>query len=148
KTNTRRRKLLTVRRLFRYLSRRNQLAEDPATRVPAPHKVEKVPESVDGHALIEAIRNQPAEGEIQFRNRLLLWTLAESGCQVSELPALTAESFQTDSANAWLEVGGKNPRRTPVSRELAEEVRRYWAVHGQSSARAAFPRRWLFEGFN
>ena len=45
KVNSRRRKLLTVRRLMTYLNNRNKLTVDAGKKLPAPYKVERVRKS-------------------------------------------------------------------------------------------------------
>ena len=82
--NTRRRRLLTVRRLFDFLKKRGRIEVDFARRIPAPHKVEKVPRVVDAALLLEKVRELPSGTLLESRNRVLLWTLLETGVLVSE----------------------------------------------------------------
>jgi site-specific recombinase XerD len=136
KNNTRRRKLLTVRRFLSYLVNRNKLPMELGKKIPTPHKIERIPLTVPSEALIVAIRALPSEAVIDERNRVLLWTLAETGCQVSEVSQLKFENWQ----GVDLQIGGKSPRALPVSKDLAEAVQKLRKRAGDSP--------WLFLGFN
>ncbi len=136
--NTRRRRLLTVRRLFAYLQKRGRLELDLARRIPAPHKIEKVPRVVHAGDLLARVRELPSESLLECRNRVLLWTLLESGLLVSEAAALREDHFDPESR--MLDVPGKQARRIPVSRELLQAM-----AELQKRNRGA---RYLFQGFN
>jgi integrase/recombinase XerD len=136
KTNTRRRKLLTVRKLLRYLTQRKKIGIDVGDKLPAPQKVERVPFTVPRAELIAAIRALPLDNDLRLRNQVLLWTLAETGCLVSEIPRIRFADWKPGS----LEISGKSPRTLSVSPELCEQVQ---------LLRASAPDRdHLFLGFN
>lgn len=120
KSNTRRRKLLTVRRLLRYLTQRNQIGIDVGKKLPTPHKIERVPYTVPGEELLTAIRALPTGTELQARNRVLLWVLAETGCQVSEVTQVRPIDFESDRL---LTIRGKASRTVEISKPLAEAAR-------------------------
>ncbi|HAR41230.1 MAG TPA: hypothetical protein DCS07_01135 [Bdellovibrionales bacterium] len=125
KTNTRRRKLHTVRKFLGYLSRRKKVPETLDRKVAAPQKVERIPFIVPSEVLIGAIRALPVETVLDRRNRILLWTLAETGCQVSELRQIRFEDWQCSdehSGNCALRLHGKAGRTLPVSRDLLAAV--------------------------
>jgi site-specific recombinase XerD len=136
--NTRRRRLLTVRRLFDYLKKRGRLDLDLARRIPAPHKVERVPRIVDAGALLAKVRELPSESHLDCRNRVLLWVLLETGALVSEAAVLRADHF--DSESRVVEVPGKQARKIPISRELLQAISEL-----QKRNRGAWH---LFQGFN
>jgi site-specific recombinase XerD len=136
KTNTRRRKLLTVRRFLSFLVNRNKLPVELGKKIPTPHKIERVPLTVSSQALIEAARALPTETLLDERNRVLLWTLAETGCQVSEVAQLRFEDWTAKA----LRISGKSPREVPVSSDL------FHAVQGLRKRSGDSPH--LFLGFN
>lgn len=144
KTNTRRRKLLTVRRFLRYLTQRGKLKQDPGLELPAPYKVERIPATIDLKALLSAIQKLPTETIIQKRNRLLLWTLAESGCLVSEAAGLKSTQWVSTPEGPFLEIIGKSARKLPVSPALYQEVQTLQMVSNSSPRPSSF----LFIGFN
>lgn len=145
KTNTRRRKLLTVRRFLSFLVNRGKLPTELGAKIPTPHKIERVPLTVSCKELLTTIRALPAESVLEERNRALLWTLAETGCQVSEVAQLRFDDWSAKAGpngNYALSIRAKVnrlPRDIPVSRELAEAIR---------TLRERSKSDWIFLGFN
>jgi site-specific recombinase XerD len=148
KTNTRRRKLLTVRRFLSFLVNRNKLPEELGKKVPTPQKIERVPLTASSLELIAAIRELPTETLIDERNRALLWTLAETGCQVSEVAQLRFEDWEIGK----LRIRGKAERSLPVSSELFAAIQslRKRASGGAAAASESgkAEAEWIFRGFN
>jgi site-specific recombinase XerD len=141
KNNTRRRKLMTVRKFLNYLLIRNKLAEPIGKLLLTPHKVERLPAVVPLKALIDAIRALPTDTEIHSRNRTLLWVLAETGCIVSEATRLRFEDWRTlDDGNGELEILGKNARKVLVSSDLLDAAAKLRAISAG--------REYMFLGFN
>ncbi len=136
--NTRRRRLLTVRRLYRYLEKRGRLEVDLGRRVAAPHKVERVPKIVSVEELLCAVRGMSSETLLAARNRALLWTLLESGCLVSEVGGLRWEHFDAESHE--VRVPGKSARSIPISQDLLEAIEDLHQRNGGKNP--------LFTGFN
>jgi len=114
KSNTQRRKLLTLQKFLRYLAARKKVSQSLAKKFPAPLKVEKTPLVVDLAALLEQIKALPVESHLDSRNRLLMWVLAETGCQVSEV---THIRFQ-DIVQNQISISGKAERTLTISTEL------------------------------
>jgi len=142
RTNTRRRKLLTVRRLFRYLNVRKKTPQNLAQKLPAPYKVERVPKVTSVVKLRKNIQLLPEETEIDFRNKVLFWTLLETGCQVSELTRLRFLNWTKShqGKKRWVEFEGKQNRKVQVSDELFDAV---IELKGKKDKKSS-----LFLGFN
>jgi len=141
KINTRRRKILTVSQFLSFLAKRNKLSPVLAQKIPAPHKMERIPFTVPSLDLLALIKQLPSTVAIEARNRVLLWTLAETGCLVSEVIDLTFEQWTQNSVSqCQVELLGKSPRVIPVSAELMR------AVQSLRDARSKGP--WIFLGFN
>jgi site-specific recombinase XerD len=117
KTNTRRRKLLTLGRFLQFTAGRNRAFASLHRKVPAPQKVERVPFTLDRETLLQRIRGLPAATVLDARNRALLWTLAETGCQVSEAAKLRFSDF----SKGRVVFSG---RSVPVPPELLTEIER------------------------
>lgn len=150
KTNTRRRKILTVRRLLRYLTKRRKISLDLGDQIPAPHKVERVPVTVSYEKLLVCIQAMPTTTEIEARNRALLWVLAETGCLVSEIQTLQFEDFQKlpEPAGFQLLIGGKSPRAVPISLELFQCVEGLKKPAENKAENASSNQAWVFFGYN
>lgn len=142
KTNSRRRKVLTVRRFLKYLTSRNRLKVDFAKKVPAPYKVERVPFTLPYQEFLEQIKALPTHTDLHRRNRLLLWSLLETGCLVSEVCRIRFEDFAPqlgDQPN--LTISGKNQRTLTVSPEFMDAVAEYRQQQVKKTET-------LFSGFN
>lgn len=122
KSNTRRRKLLTLKRFLTYLSRRKKLKLNPSEQLPAPYKVERIPKTLDADRILTLVRSLPAETLFLKRNRALLWTLFETGCLVSELPRIKKSSVLQRDGKSWISFEGKSPRQIEISQELGVEL--------------------------
>lgn len=144
KTNTRRRKLLTIRKFLRYLSGRQKISIELGTTLPAPMKIERIAKQVDYASLREAVLKLPVDSSILARNRALLWTLLETGCQVSEVTRIRLE----DVGSEWIQITGKAERRVPVTDELTAFLRAYGQRHGIRTSKTPQGPVWLFFGFN
>jgi integrase/recombinase XerD len=141
KTNTRRRKILTVTQFLNYLAKRKKVAPEMGKKIPAPHKIERVPFTVSTQQLISSIQQLPEESLIETRNKALLWTLAETGCLVSEVIQLKFGNWlQNGPLGASVQIGTKNLRIVPVSIDLFEVIQELKASSKDSN--------WIFLGFN
>lgn len=150
KTNTRRRKILTVAQFMNYLSKRKKLSPEVAKKIPAPHKIERVPFTVSSALLIEAIRALPDETLLEARNKALLWTLAETGCLVSEVAHLRFDSWTGIApGQLTLSLGVKDQRQVPVTVELFHAIQNLKNFRvGGASPKVTLESHWIFFGFN
>jgi site-specific recombinase XerD len=145
KTNTRRRRLMTLRRFLSYLALRKKLPIDLGKTLPTPYKLERIPVTVPASELLRAIRAYPGGSELSLRNRTLCRTLLETGCLISEAAKIRWNDWSEPKAgSAWVEITGKNSRRVSVSDELHEWVHELKKLNGSSKAAAT----WVFQGFN
>ncbi|MCC7440984.1 MAG: site-specific integrase [Bdellovibrionales bacterium] len=142
RTNTRRRKVLTAHRFLRYLVGRNRLGAELGVKLPAPHKVERVPKVTPIERLRAAVLSLEPANPLQRRNRLLLRTLLESGCTVSEAARLSFADLDPSGSNASILFRGKAERRVPVPLELCREAEQ---LRVETGAAASAP---LFTGFS
>lgn len=142
KTNSRRRKMMTVRKLLTFLNRRHPLPEDHTRRVAPPAKIERVPYTVNYPLLLEAVQNLPAMTEMDLRNRLLLWTLVETACLVSEAAVLRFEDLLLDSgATKQIQIRGKGERRVEISESLGRALHQLQQGNSRKTP-------WIFLGYN
>jgi integrase/recombinase XerC len=115
KPATIRRKLASLRSLFRYLSREHRIEADPARllRLPKmPKMVPDVPNEEVTNALVDgASRDDLAQPHPQ-RDLLLLELLYGSGLRVSEAVGLNLDDF--DRTECWIRVRGKGKKERQV----------------------------------
>ena len=93
-----RRKLASVRSLFRYLSREHRVQRDPARllRVPKlPRLLPAVPNAEATNALLDGIDDERYEKPYPSRDRLLFELLYGCGLRISEAVNLNVEDFDS-----------------------------------------------------
>jgi integrase/recombinase XerC len=123
-----RRKLASVRALFRYLSREHRIAADPARllRLPRmPKTLPNVPNAEVTNALIDGDLPKDMEPPYPKRDRLLMEILYGCGLRLSEAVGLNLEDF--DRGERWVRVRGKGrkERQVPYGSKAAEALDHY-----------------------
>ncbi len=138
KTNTRRRKLMTVRKFLTYLKKRKKISVDLAPRVIAPDRLERVPKTFSYELLVSRVAALPDTGEFEVRNRALLGTLIETACQVSELCRLRFRDFSLGVGRGpVVQIPGKAGRELPLSPALFETVQKLFRTIASRKSGAA-----------
>jgi integrase/recombinase XerC len=131
KPATIRRKLASLRALFRFLSREHRIERDPARllRLPRmPKTLPDVPNTEVTNALVDgASSNSREDLERPFpaRDRLLLELLYGCGLRIGEAVGLNLEDF--DRRERWVRVRGKGrkERQVPYGSKAAEALDAY-----------------------
>jgi site-specific recombinase XerD len=131
KTNTRRRKLMTVRKLMQYLAGRKKLDLDIARKLPAPEKIERVPRWLDAAALRRKIAAMPTGTHLGTRNAALVSFLLETGASVSEATALRWTMLDLD--RGVVRFTGKSEREIELPKELVDRLRALKAYASDAS---------------
>jgi integrase/recombinase XerC len=115
KPATIRRKLASLRSLFRFLSREHRIARDPARllRLPKmPKTLPDVPNTEVTNALVDGSSREDLERPFPARDRLLLELLYGCGLRISEAVGLDLEDF--DFRERWIRVRGKGRKERQV----------------------------------
>jgi integrase/recombinase XerC len=128
KPATIRRKLASLRALFRYLSREHRIERDPARllRLPRmPKMLPDVPNTEVTNALVDGSSNEDLERPFPGRDRLLLELLYGCGLRISETVGLNLADF--DRGERWLRVRGKGrkERQVPYGSKAAAALDTY-----------------------
>jgi site-specific recombinase XerD len=125
---------------LRYLQARKILTLDLSEQVLAPAKTERVPKTFDYIDLLNKIKEFPEVDNITKRNRALLWTLLETGCQVHEIRGLKFDLLvRTPDGKFQIEIPGKSERSIEISVDL------FNLLEGLKSQSKDV---WIFMGFN
>lgn len=132
--STRRRKLLSVRALFGYMRRRDEVAVNPAADIPLPRIAKPLPAFVKEQE-IEHITSADAFDTDDFesyRNLLIVDMLYSTGMRCAELRLL--RDCDIDFGRAELKVTGKgNKQRVlPLAPQLAERMRCYMRLRDEA----------------
>jgi integrase/recombinase XerC len=115
KPATIRRKLASLRALFRFLSREHRIERDPARllRLPRmPKTLPDVPNTEVTNALVDGTAREDLERPFPARDRLLLELLYGCGLRVSEAVGLNLGD--SDRTERWLRVRGKGRKERQV----------------------------------
>jgi integrase len=120
--------------MFAFFYKRKKLHLDLGG-LAAPHKIERIPQSIDVGALRRAALGIRGDSAASLRTRVILLILCETGCLASELPLISANSVTPTG----LKIDGKRPRELAISSELRESI---------ADLRALLKRGPLLSGFN
>lgn len=128
KPATIRRKLASLRALFKFLTREHRLERDPARllRLPKmPKTLPEVPNTEVTNALVDGTGRAEPERPYPARDRLLLELLYGCGLRISEAVGLDLEDF--DRSERWVRVRGKGrkERQVPYGAKAAEALEKY-----------------------
>jgi integrase/recombinase XerC len=128
KPATIRRKLASLRALFRFLSREHRIERDPARllRLPRmPKTLPDVPNTEVTNALVDGTSREDLERPFPARDRLLMELLYGCGLRVSEAVGLNLEDF--DRGERWVRVRGKGrkERQVPYGLKAAAALNAY-----------------------
>lgn len=136
KPATIRRKLASLRSLFRYLSREHRLERDPARllRLPKmPKTLPEVPNTEVTNALVDGSSREDFERPFPVRDRLLLELLYGCGLRISEAVGLNLDDF--DRGERWIRVRGKGrkERQVPYGSKAAAALEAYLGARQPSA---------------
>lgn len=137
------RKLSVVRGFFEDGVRRQQLAQNPAANISRPRLPERLPRALPQRQVASLLDSLPATTAKDLRDRAILELLYSTGIRVSELAALTIDSFGTD----LLTVAGKGGRMRsiPVGKPAQRAITR-WLDAGRGSLATPLAGNALFVG--
>jgi integrase/recombinase XerC len=136
KTNTRRRKLMTVRKFMHYLAARGKMDSDIARRMPAPEKIERVPGTIPVDEFRQEMVRLPRESHAQLRNLALLGLLVDTGCGVSEAAALRWSMLDLDAGKVTFE--GKAERTLELHSATCDALKRLRSFFDSDDAGICF----------
>lgn len=132
KTNTRRRKLITARSLYRYALTRKKIRFSPAALITPPERLERLPWIPKKEQFQKFMDSITVRSPLSQRNRIVVQLLAETGMSISELCSLAWENLK----GRTIQIPGKKAREVRISAELA----RFFALwRKQNSGKFLFP---------
>ena len=131
KPATIRRKLASLRALFKFLRREHRVERDPARllRLPRmPKTLPEVPNTEVTNALVDGTGRAEPERPHPARDRLLLELLYGCGLRISEAVGLDMEDF--DRSERWVRVRGKGrkERQVPYGAKAGDALQTYLEV--------------------
>ncbi|MCG3175057.1 MAG: Tyrosine recombinase XerD [Myxococcota bacterium] len=124
------RKLVSVRRLFRFLHQEGVLPSDPGAVVRVPRRDRKLPVFLDVGQVDRLINKPGAETPRGLRDRAMFELLYAAGLRVSELVNLGLNDLNLQAGYVITRGKGGKERLIPVG-ESAQDAIRAWLDHGR-----------------
>ena len=120
-------RVVAVKSLFRFLSRRNYLLHDPAACVALARGEDRLPRSILKPGEVCRILAAPAgDSPRELRDRAILETFYATGIRVTELIQLRLHDVDTEDRLLRIEQGKwRKDRNVPLTQAAAEAIERY-----------------------
>ena len=135
-----RRKLVALRRFYRYLTVEGRRADDPTVGVDSPKLPKRLPSVLDEDAVARLLRTPAPAGRTEFqrlRDRAILEVLYASGIRRAEVASLNLQDV--DLRRRIMRVTGKgNKQRTVLINTAAAEAMKLYLGHRPRGADEAF----------
>ncbi len=135
-----RRKLVALRRFYRYLAVEGRRDDDPTVGVDSPKLPKHLPSVLDEDAVARLLRTPPPAGRTEFqrlRDRAIMEMLYASGVRRAEVASLNLGDV--DLKRRIMRVTGKgNKQRTVLINEAASEAMRLYLGHRPRTSDEAF----------
>ncbi len=119
------RRLSSLRRLYEYLLREDQIKQNPVSNVDAPRLGRSLPKTLT-EAEVEALLNAPdTEQATGVRDKTMLELLYATGLRVSELVGLTVQQVNLRQGVVRVTGKGNKERLVPMGEEANSWLERY-----------------------
>jgi len=135
-----RRKLVALRRFFRYLIVEGRREDDPMVGIDAPKLPKRLPVVLKEDDVATLLRTAPPAGRTEFqrlRDRAILETLYASGIRRAEIASLNLHDVDLDR-RVMRVVGKGNKQRTVLINESAADAMRLYLAHRPRTSDDAF----------
>jgi integrase/recombinase XerD len=124
-TRTVARRLSSLRRLYEYLLREDQIKHNPVSNVDAPKLGRSLPKSLT-ESEVEALLEAPdIEDMLGIRDKCMLELLYATGLRVSELVGLTVQQVNLRQGVVRVTGKGNKERLVPLGEEAAQWLEQY-----------------------
>jgi site-specific recombinase XerD len=135
-----RRKLVALRRFYRYLTVEGRRDDDPTVGVDSPKLPKRLPSVLDEDSVARLLRTPPPAGRTEFqrlRDRAILEVLYASGIRRAEVASLNLQDV--DLKRRVMRVTGKgNKQRTVLINTAAADAMTLYLAHRPRSSDEAF----------
>jgi len=122
---TQARRLVTLRRFFRYLRAERHVAADPTADLELPRVGRALPVVLSEAEIARIVEAPSGDDPRQLRDRALLETLYATGLRVSELCALRLADVDLHGGHLLTFGKGRKQRLVPVGDRACEAIRAY-----------------------
>lgn len=130
-----RRALSSIRSLFQYLLRRQQVKSDPTAGIRAPKLSATLPKVLDADRAVQLVSSAP-KGSKAIRDRAILEFLYSSGARLSELVGMNVEDLDLQAGLATVTGKGNKTRIVPLGSHAAQALKAWLATRIEVSPKA------------
>lgn len=121
------RELSSLRSLFDYLLREQQVECNPARGVRAPKAQRKLPATLDADQ-INQLLEQPADDPLVLRDHAMMELFYSSGLRLAELVSLNLVDLDLDDASLEVTGKGSKTRRAPIGSKARQALEAWLGV--------------------
>ncbi len=138
------RRLSSLRRLYEYLLREDQIKQNPVSNVDAPRLGRSLPKTLT-ESEVEALLEAPdTEDMLGIRDKCMLELLYATGLRVSELVGLTVQQVNLRQGVVRVTGKGNKERLVPLGEEATQWIEKYLSfarneILNNSKSDALFP---------
>ena len=119
------RMLVSIRSLYKFLTREGRVERDPTAKVGIPRRVRSLPKAIPLDDVERLLAAPPPEG-LGRRDRAILETLYGGGLRISELVDLDVDDLDLDERSILVRSGkGSKSRRVPIGRAARKALADY-----------------------
>jgi integrase/recombinase XerC len=129
------RKLSSLKAFFRFMVRREVLAQSPADLLTAPKSERYLPKVLSAEQSAHLLDRSPVgRPDLMLRDQALFELIYSCGLRVGEVAALSLSSLDLDSLQVRVLGKGGKERLLPIGRQAASALERYLDVRGDCGA--------------
>jgi integrase/recombinase XerC len=126
------RRLACLRSFFRFCSREQIVAVNPARALRTPRAGRKLPHFLTNEQVAALLEAPPANQPMGLRDRAMLETLYSAGLRVSELVSLNVSDWDRDGDIVRVLGKGRKERVAPIGSYAAKALARWLAVRSEN----------------
>lgn len=119
------RKLASIRGLFDFLVRTEQVGQNPADLVTSPKREEKLPRVLSVEQVRDLLERIPARTPLELRDRAMLELAYSCGLRCEEIVNLDVDSLDFETEQLRVLGKGSKERQLPVGEPAQRALRRY-----------------------
>jgi integrase/recombinase XerD len=140
-STTVRRKLSSIKALYKFMKREHIREDDPATDIPGPPIERKIPKHLDVPEINKLLRTHPLAGRseaLRRRDNAIMELLYASGMRRAEIARVDVADVNLRSRIVHVHGKGRKERLVVINQTTADAIERYLAVRPKSADEALF----------
>jgi site-specific recombinase XerD len=136
-----RRKLSSIKALYKFMKREHLRNDDPAADIPGPPIERKIPKHLDVPEINQLLRTRPLADRsdaLRLRDNAIMELLYASGMRRAEIASVNLSDVNLRARVVQVHGKGRKERLVVINQTTAQALERYIAVRPRSSDEALF----------